>query len=233
MTLLNVITIDGPAGSGKSTVAKLVASQLGWVYVTTGAIYRALALLLHEAGIDMDVEELSHTERYISFINDRYRQESRSGRVFLGEREITEQIKSPLISKLASVYAQNPMIRDRLLPLQRRVVLETNGAVVDGRDMGTVVFTDAGLKIYLTATPEERAKRRYSELLASAEGALNFDTVLKDIYERDARDMNRETAPLRPAHDAVIIDSTDKKQEDIAKLVLHMALQKKLVDLSP
>ena len=139
-----IIAIDGPAGSGKSTVAKVVASQLGWIYVTTGAIYRALVLMLLESATDLN--DHGTIDRYVSFLNERYRQDSRSGSVFLGDRNVTLEIKAPKVSKLASVLAQDSFVRQRLLPLQRRIALETNGAVVDGRDMGTIVFPDALLK---------------------------------------------------------------------------------------
>ena len=159
---LKVITIDGPAGSGKSTVAKIVATKLGWIYVTTGAIYRTLALLFHESNIkETDLENI---ERFISFISERYRQESSSGRVFIGEREISDEIKATFVSELASILAKEETVRKRLLPIQRKVVLNNNGAVVDGRDMGTVVFPDAPLKIFLTASAKERAERRFKEL---------------------------------------------------------------------
>lgn len=228
MDKLKVITIDGPAGSGKSTVAKMIAAELGWIYVTTGAIYRTLALLLNEAGIQADTANSHNIERFISFINERYRQESRSGKVFIGEREVTYDIQSPVISKLASVFAQDEFIRNKLLPIQRKIVCENNGAVVDGRDMGTVVFPDSPLKIYLTASVEERAKRRYKELYAEGE-KIEFEKLVKEINERDNRDTNRATAPLKPASDAIILDSTHLTQDEIMSQILHYAVERKLV----
>ncbi|MES2614691.1 MAG: (d)CMP kinase [Bdellovibrionota bacterium] len=228
MEKLKVITIDGPAGSGKSTVAKMTAAELGWIYVTTGAIYRTLALLLHEAGVNSDAINSHHIERYISFINERYRQESASGKVFIGEREVTQDIQSPIISKLSSVFAQDEYIRDKLLPIQRKIVCDTNGAVVDGRDMGTVIFPSAPLKIFLTASVEERAKRRYKELTLEGE-KIEFEKLVKDINERDFRDSNRSTAPLKPAEDAIILDSTYTSQEEITVQILHLAVAKKLI----
>lgn len=211
-----VITIDGPAGSGKSTVAKLLAHKLGWVYVTTGSIYRTLALLFQEEDRGNHHENL---ERLVSFLNERYRQEPFTGRVYLGEREITHEIGSSAISQLASIYAQDEAIREKLLPIQRKIVFENNGTVIDGRDMGTVVFPDAPVKIFLTASAEERAKRRYKDFIQSGEN-INFDTVLVHINERDLRDENRSVAPLRPALDAFVIDSTGKSPEDILELIL-------------
>jgi cytidylate kinase len=157
-----VITIDGPAGSGKSTVSRMLAHRLGWIYVTTGAIYRTLALMLFEAGTG--VQDRGSIERFVAFLSERYRQDPRSGRVFLGDREITHEIRTPFVSEQASLVAQDELVRRRLLPVQRKVVLDCNGAVVDGRDMGTVVFPDAPLKIFLTASPEQRAQRRMDEL---------------------------------------------------------------------
>lgn len=221
-----VITIDGPAGSGKSTVAKIVAHKLGWIYVTTGAIYRTLALLFHES--KMKKTDLEHIERFISFISERYRQESSSGRVFIGEREITQDIKAPLVSELASILAQEDFVRKRLLPIQRKVVLNNNGAVVDGRDMGTVVFPDAPLKIFLTASAEERAERRFKELNQNGQNT-DIKELLKEIHERDERDLNRTLSPLKAASDAFSLDSTRSSQEEIAKQILQLAVQKDLI----
>ncbi|KAB8030915.1 (d)CMP kinase [Fluviispira multicolorata] len=223
---LKVITIDGPAGSGKSTVAKIVATKLGWIYVTTGAIYRSLALLFHEA--NLKEKDLGNIERFTSFINERYRQESSSGKVFLGEREVSHEIKAPHVSELASLLAQEDSVRKRLLPIQRKVVLNNNGAVVDGRDMGTVVFPDAPLKIFLTASPEERAERRLKELHLNGM-KTNINELMKEINERDLRDTNRRIAPLKPAHDAILLDSTKSTQEEIAKIILKYALQKEMI----
>jgi cytidylate kinase len=225
---IKVITIDGPAGSGKSTVAKMTAAELGWIYVTTGAIYRTLALLLHEAGVQADSANSHNIERFISFINERYRQESRSGKVFIGERDITQEIQSSTISKLASVFAQDEFIRQKLLPIQRKIVFENNGAVVDGRDMGTVVFPDAPLKFFLTASVEERAKRRHKEL--NQEGTkIELEKLVKEINERDNRDTNRTTAPLKPAVDAIMLDSTNLTQEEITKQILQCIADRKLI----
>jgi cytidylate kinase len=223
---LKVITIDGPAGSGKSTVARIVAAKLGWIHITTGAIYRTLALLFHESNIkETDLENI---ERFISFISERYRQESSSGRVFIGEREISEEIKATLVSELASILAKEETVRKRLLPIQRKVVLNNNGAVVDGRDMGTVVFPDAPLKIFLTASAKERAERRFKELNQNGQ-KIDIKELLREIHERDERDLNRIISPLKPAHDAISLDSTKSTQEEIAKTILQLAVQRDLV----
>lgn len=223
-----VVTIDGPAGSGKSTVSRTLAMRLGWQYVTTGAIYRTLALMLHEAGATCS--DKGSVERFVAFLAERYRQDSRSGRVFLGEREVTHEIRTPFISEQASIVAQDELVRRKLLPVQRRVVLDCNGAVVDGRDMGTVVFPDAALKVFLTASPEERARRRADEIRASGRD-VDALSLLKEIHERDARDAGREVAPMKAAEDAVIIDSSVLAREDVVKKILKLCVDRGLVPL--
>ncbi len=221
-----VITIDGPAGSGKSTVSRLLAHKLGWIYVTTGAIYRTLALMLYEAGTG--VQDRGSIERFVAFLSERYRQDPRSGRVFLGDREITHEIRTPFVSEQASLVAQDELVRRRLLTVQRKVVLDCNGAVVDGRDMGTVVFPDAPLKIFLTASPEQRAQRRMDELKAqNLEPSL--DELIREIHERDARDANRLVAPMRPAEDAVLLDSTELEPDSVVRAVLKLCRERSLV----
>ncbi|MEY2986514.1 MAG: hypothetical protein RJB13_35 [Pseudomonadota bacterium] len=221
-----VVTIDGPAGSGKSTVSRILANKLGWIYVTTGAIYRTLALMLYEAGTG--VQDRGSIERFVAFLSERYRQDPRSGRVFLGDREITHEIRTPFVSEQASLVAQDELVRRRLLTVQRKVVLDCNGAVVDGRDMGTVVFPDAPLKIFLTASPEQRAQRRMEELRAkNLEPSL--DELIREIHERDARDANRLVAPMRPAEDAVLLDSTEMEPNSVVRAILKLCRERGLV----
>jgi CMP/dCMP kinase len=228
---MRVITIDGPAGSGKSTVSQLVALELGWIYITTGAIYRTLALLLYEAGVLEDSQDMPLAiERFVAFLNERYRQESKSGRVFLGDREITSEIKGPFISDKASYIAQNETVRRKLLPLQRKVVLECNGAVVDGRDMGTVVFPDAPLKFFLTASAEERARRRVEELKKIGQ-FMSKNELQKEILDRDKRDSERKVAPMTPAHDAIGLDCTLLSPEQVVKTILKYSIERGLLPL--
>jgi cytidylate kinase len=214
---MKVITIDGPAGSGKSTVAKQVAQQLGWTYLTTGAIYRSLALLLHESGCSL--KDRVVLRKFMDFLCENYRQESSSGQVFLGERDVTFDVRLPQISELSSIVAQDAQVRAGLLPLQRLLVQQSRGAVVDGRDMGTIVFPDAKLKIFLTASPTERARRRASEL-TSRGSSFSFEEMVKEIEERDFRDANRELAPLVPAQDAIVLDSSTFSIEQVVTKVL-------------
>lgn len=223
---VKVITIDGPAGSGKSTAARHTAERLGWTYVTTGAIYRTLGLIFLESGEDFK-QEVS-AERFIGFLSERYRQDSRSGRVFLGDRDVSQDIRTPKISEMASIVAQNAYIRKKLLPLQRRVVQQHNGAVVDGRDMGTVVFPDAKLKIYLHASAEERARRRLKELQAQGEN-LDLCELVKEIDERDKRDAGRDCAPMVAAQDAVRIDSTQLSMSEVIDAILKLCSERGLI----
>jgi len=223
---VRVVTIDGPAGSGKSTVSRVLAMQLGWQYVTTGAIYRTLALMLHEAGTTAN--DKGAVERFVAFLSERYRQDSRSGRVYLGEREVTHEIRTPFVSEQASIVAQDELVRRKLLPVQRKVVLDTNGAVVDGRDMGTVVFPDAPLKVFLTATPEERARRRAEELKSFGREVVMEDLV-REIHDRDTRDAGREVAPMKAADDAVLIDSSVMGPDDVVRAILSLCVERSLV----
>jgi CMP/dCMP kinase len=223
---MRVITVDGPAGSGKSTVSQMVALQLGWTYVTTGAIYRTLALLLHEAGLLNDLQDMHQAiERFVAFLSDRYRQDTKSGRVFLGDRELTHEIRTPFISEKASFVAQDEIVRMKLLPVQRRVVLECNGAVVDGRDMGTIVFPDATVKFFLTASVEERARRRAQELEKLGK-PLTLEELSREISQRDLRDASRKVAPMIPASDAIILDCTKLTPEEVVSSILNYSFER-------
>jgi len=221
---LNIITIDGPAGSGKSTVARHIADKLGWAHLNTGAIYRAFALLLDRFFTEgsQNLEDLTEEIilKIIVNINSFYSQDDIKHKIFLKSEDITAQLHSPKISQLASVYAQNELVRKYLLPIQRKLVEKYEGVVVDGRDMGTVVFPVAPLKIYLTANSETRARRRLAELQMQNVN-VNFDTLLKDLEERDLRDSTRKIAPSKPADDAIIIDSSSNSIDDVVTQILH------------
>jgi CMP/dCMP kinase len=214
-----IIAIDGPVGSGKSTLARRVAEVLGYVYVDTGAMYRALALkaLRHELSLDAAdaLVALAHDTRID------LRAEEGGQRVFLDGEDVTMEIRTPEVSQAASKIAVNPGVRQVLVAEQRRAG-QQGGVVMEGRDIGSVVFPDAGLKIFLTASPEVRAERRWREHEEKGD-AIDLNTTLEEIHERDQRDRERSTSPLVRAADAVVVDSTAMEPEEVARLVVMLA----------
>ena len=212
-----VIAIDGPSASGKGTVAQGVASALGFHYLNSGALYRTVAVAAVRAGADLEKESsiLSITLNLkVKFYKDN---------VELDDREVTDAIRTEEISAAASRIAAFPKVRNALLERQRGF-RKPPGLVADGRDMGTVVFPDAVLKIYLTASPEERAARRYKQLMGKGLGAT-MATLLQDIRERDQRDSARATAPLKKGADAVLVDTTNLAAADAIAQVLALYKQ--------
>ena len=213
------IAIDGPSGAGKSTLAKRLAQKLGFLYVDTGAIYRTVGLAARRRGVDPSdaagveamLPELSITMGY---------GEDGLQRMYLDGEDVTQSIRENDISACASKAAAIPAVRDFLLEMQRRCARE-HDVIMDGRDIGTVVLPGADLKIYLTAAPEARAERRYQELLERGQRA-DFDQVLREVVERDRRDTQRETAPLRQAEDAVLADTTGLDLEGSFQLLLGL-----------
>jgi cytidylate kinase len=213
-----IIAIDGPAGSGKSTVAKEVARKLGFSYVDTGAIYRSLALSVLDAGVD------ENNDNQIALLAAKLPlriEAAQSGqRFFLNEKDVTDLIRSEKVSRLASVVSKHQKVRDQLLDLQRRLGNEAKvAAVLEGRDIGTVVFPQAKHKFFLTASNEERAKRRFEELGQRGEQST-FEKVLSEIVERDERDSKRDAAPMIPAKDARIIDTTKLSLNDVINSIV-------------
>ena len=197
--------IDGPAGAGKSTLARALAQELGYLYVDTGAIYRTVALRVREAGADPS--NPAQVESLLEGLDIRMDYgEDGVQRMYLSGRDVTEAIRENAVSALASQVAALPAVRDFLLDFQRRQARERD-VVMDGRDIGTVVLPRARVKIFLTAAPEARAERRLLELRQRGQDAA-FDTVLSDIIRRDEQDRNRAIAPLRQAEDAVLLDTT-------------------------
>lgn len=223
-----VITIDGPGGSGKGTIAGLLAAQLGWNLLDSGALYRLLAFAAQNHGIALDNEQslkalAAHLD--VRFITS---EDNHEQHILLEGEDVTRAIRGEAIGASASVVAALASVREALLQRQR-VFREPPGLVADGRDMGTVVFTDAPLKIFLTASPEERAERRYKQLLGKDETA-NLASLLDEIVARDERDTNRSVAPLRPAEDALLIDSTSMTIDEVLEKVHAEALRRDLLD---
>ena len=200
------IAIDGPAGAGKSTIAKALAKELGYHYVDTGAIYRTVAYFLDLLGISP--KDVDGVERYIDelTVTLEYDEEGKQHMLMNG-MDVTDEIRTQDISQKASLVSAHKVVRDMLLQMQRDLAKKHN-VIMDGRDIGTVVLPKATVKIFLTATAEVRAKRRTDELLAKGQKA-NFEQTLKDIQQRDYQDMNRPIAPLKQAKDAVLLDTSD------------------------
>lgn len=203
------VAIDGPAGAGKSTIAKAAAKQLGFLYVDTGALYRATGLKFSKLGFDTalncDIEAvLSQTEVTFKYIDG-------TQHVFLDGADVSGEIRTPEASLMASAVSAKPPVRAFLLDMQRKIAKENN-VIMDGRDIGTVVLPDAKIKIFLTASAEERANRRYKELIEKGE-AVTYKEVLDDIVKRDYNDSHREIAPLKPAEDSVYVDTSELSLE--------------------
>ncbi len=216
------IAIDGPAGAGKSTIARKVAAQLGYIYVDTGAMYRAMALYLLRRGVnpeDMAAVSARCREADITLTYDGGEQ-----CVLLNGENVNGLIRTPEVSQMASVTSANGDVRARLTELQQRLGREQN-VVMDGRDIGTVILPHAQVKIYLTARARVRAERRYLEMVQKGEAA-DLDQIEKEIIERDYRDMQREIAPLKQAEDAVVVDSSDMSIEEVTDRILTIIREK-------
>lgn len=212
------IAIDGPSGAGKSTMAKKLAEELGFLYVDTGAIYRTLGLFALNMGVDpAAAEEVQALLPQVS-IRMAYGEDGLQ-HMYLGEEDVTLAIRRPEVSSAASKVSAIPAVRAFLLDMQRDMA-KTNNVIMDGRDIGTVVLPQADAKIFLDASAEARAQRRYAELLARGVDT-DYETVLRDIRERDTRDSGRATAPLKRAEDAVLVDTTNYSLEESFQLLLR------------
>lgn len=210
------IAIDGPAGAGKSTVAKKVAEHLGLLYLDTGAMYRVIAYKVLRQGIPLT------NENEISALAEQTAIELSPGQqVWCDGEEVTGVIRSPEVSRTVSVIAAYPSVRRRLVEMQRAKA-EKNGVVMDGRDIGTHVLPQADIKIFLTASPEERARRRWLELKNSGK-SVDLSEVVKDLAERDSRDSERAASPLEAASDALILDTTSLSVDEIVNSIIRMA----------
>ncbi|NPV42385.1 MAG: (d)CMP kinase [Firmicutes bacterium] len=207
------IAIDGPAGAGKSTIAKILAEKLGMNYIDTGAMYRAITLKAIENNIDFnDVSSL------INLVNNTDIKTS-NGRIYLDSKDVTDKIRTPLVSQKVSKIAEISEIREKMICLQRELA-ENGNVIMDGRDIGTVVLPNASLKFFITATVEERAKRRFLELKAKGYD-VNYDNIKKEILSRDEQDMKRKISPLKLAEDAIVIDTSNKEIKEIIQEILQ------------
>ncbi len=217
------IAIDGPAGAGKSTIAKRLAKELGFIYVDTGAIYRTVAYFFDTWGVSpKDVDAI---ERYIDELNiDIWYDDDGLQHMYMNNIDVTEDIRSQEISQKASLVSAHAVVRDMLLDMQRDVAKEYD-VVMDGRDIGTVVLPRATVKIFLTADPAVRARRRTDELIAKGKKA-NFDTILKEIQQRDYQDTHREIAPLKMSRDSIKVDTSDMDIDQVVEAIKGIVEQK-------
>lgn len=212
------IAIDGPAGAGKSSLSKLLAKELAYIYVDTGALYRAVGLKFSRMGFDTELKGdidtiLEDTMLDIRFIDG-------TQRVFLDGEDVSDDIRTPTASMMASAVSAKPVVREFLLGMQRKLA-EKNNVVMDGRDIGTHILPNADVKVYLTASVAERARRRYLELQEKGV-ACDLDEIAHDIEERDTRDMNREIAPLRQAEDAAFVDSSNMSIDEVVQTIKNL-----------
>ncbi len=214
-----IIAIDGPVGSGKSTLARRVAELMGYVYIDTGAMYRAVALKALRNHVPVEDSQALETLARGTRID--LRVQDGTQRVFLDGEDVTAAIRTPDVSQASSKIAVVPGVRHVLVAEQRRAG-EQGGVVMEGRDIGSVVFPDAGLKIFLTASPEVRAQRRWREHQLKGD-AIDLARTLDEIHQRDRRDQERSTSPLVRAPDAVVVDSTAMEPEEVARLVVMLA----------
>lgn len=207
-----VITIDGPAGAGKSTVAKRAARELGIKYLDTGAIYRAIALILAESEVN------PKHEAYLREALGKIRVELRDGKVLVNGFDVSGEIRTPEVDALSSIYSALPAVREALLGLQQEQK-QYGSVIAEGRDVGSVVFPDAEAKFFLTASPEARAKRRYNERISKGIPA-DYDTILEAIIQRDKNDSSRDTSPLKVPDGAIYLDTSDMTEDEVLQFIL-------------
>lgn len=213
-----VITIDGPSGSGKGTLSQLLAKKIGFHLLDSGALYRLVALAALKQGVNIQDEQ--QVEKVAAQLDVRFDITAEHTRILLSGEDVTRAIRSEIISMNASVVAAYPGVREALLKRQRDF-RQLPGLVADGRDMGTTVFPDADIKIFLTASAEARAQRRYKQLVEKGE-SVDINALIKDIQERDERDSKRTVSPLKPAADAILLDSTQMTIEEVLEAMLNL-----------
>ena len=212
------VAIDGPAGAGKSTIAKAVAKELNLIYVDTGAMYRAVALYMLREGVDLTDREKVAGKCALADVTIRY--EDGVQVVLLNGENVNAFLRTEEVGEAASVISPIPQVRKNMVALQKSLAAKSD-CIMDGRDIGTCVLPDAQLKIYLTASSQVRARRRYDELSAKGE-SCDLNKILADIEDRDHRDMHREESPLRQADDAVVVDTSDKTVEEVIASVTEL-----------
>lgn len=217
------IAIDGPAGAGKSTIAKKVAKELGFIYVDTGAMYRTIALGLLRRGTDCENEEQFRAD--LDEIEVEIAYENGEQQLLLNGENVTGLIRTEQVSQMASISSAKPIVRAKLLEMQRTLAASAD-VLMDGRDIGTKILPGAQLKVYLTASTKARAKRRFLELTQKGE-ECSLEEIERDMRERDYRDMNRETAPLKQAEDAVLVDSSDMTIEEVVERIVSLTKERR------
>lgn len=211
------IAIDGPSGAGKSTISKLAAQRFGYVYVDTGALYRAVGLYAVRCGIDP--QNADQSEAILKDMSIEMMYVKGHQRVYLNGEDVTDDLRTPQISKAASDISAHPAVRRFLLDTQRKLAAENN-VIMDGRDIGTTILPDAQIKIFLTASAEDRARRRYDELIAKGED-VTYEGVLADLKQRDYNDSHRAASPLKAADDAILIDTTGNTLEKSVEIIVN------------
>lgn len=218
---MKAIAIDGPAGAGKSTIAKAIAKKMGYIYVDTGALYRAVGLYVSSKGVDTTdgekiqpmLQDIQVELKYVDGVQ----------RVFLNGEDVSEAIRVPEMSMHASNVSAIPCVREFLFDLQRDIA-KTNDVIMDGRDIGTVVLPNADVKIFLTASPEDRAKRRYEEHMSKGQ-VVDFNQLLEEIKQRDYNDSHRAIAPLKQAEDAIYVDTSGNTLEQSIEQITNIVLE--------
>ena len=221
---MSSIAIDGPAGAGKSSIAKALSKRLGYIYIDTGAMYRAVALFFVENNISDGTD--SRIESLLEKLEISIKYEDGAQKVILNGEDVTGKLRLEEIGKLASKFSAIGSVREKLVALQRKLAQKEN-VVMDGRDIGTVVLPNADLKIYLSASSKVRAKRRYLELLEKGHTDLDINEIEDEIRKRDEADMNREISPLKQADDAYYLDSSDMTLEEVVSKILSMVKEER------
>lgn len=217
------VAIDGPAGAGKSTIAKQIAKKLGFIYVDTGAMYRAMALYLIRNDVEKEDGQAISATCQSADISIKY--ENGEQIVLLNGENVNGLIRTEEVGNMASVSSANKEVRVKLVELQKKLAAE-NDVIMDGRDIGTCVLPDAEVKVYLTASSGVRAMRRFEELKAKGQ-SCDFDRIEADIIERDHRDMTREHSPLKQAEDAILVDSSDMSVDEVVETIISLVCQKR------